>query len=251
MKALLESTSRGYSLSQYPRLETIEVFTEGRGTVIEKLNENVWKDSEEVIKRLSIVLMMGAVPKLRKLNLSGNYVNSPEVNGATSLLCALRYGACPNLEELDLSGNYLGDLGATEIATLLSSRVCRNLRKVDLSKNFIAQRGVMTLARVLSHGVCPDLELLNLSSNVVGDLACTVLYQAVAGGKLEKLRCLDLEDNFIGAHGLHWINRTKEESSSHSDLQIKTADTEGIILERFYSGHIDFALPPLASVGTA
>ena len=144
----------------------------------------------------------GALPRLKKLNLSDNNIGDA---GVTALASALGQGALPLLSSLNLFCNQIGDSGLSNFVTAVGSNANGTLpllAELILAHNQIGDVGASTFANATDpkegEGALPSLEKLYLHYNQIGDAGVTSLATAVANGALPALTFLHLGNNNIG-----------------------------------------------------
>ena len=154
-----------------------------------------------------------ALPRLTRLNLSGNPVSdegaealaeTPNLHGLTDLIlrsdmqpftdCVHAAGAgalargrsLTRLRYLDLAGHYIGDAGLVELAR---SPVARTVEHLDVSDNDIGELGDSGVEAVVESAEFARLGVLNLGRNTLGRLGAEALAR---WPRLARLDAVDL-----------------------------------------------------------
>ncbi|CAM6127107.1 unnamed protein product [Calypogeia fissa] len=192
---------------------------------------------ERALVPLIRAMVMGRLPELRFLSLSGNELGE-EGTGAlatvlkarshlpklTHLLLSLCYArdalvpifqslqGVPSLEVLDVSGNHMGDRGSVALAIALRTGALSNLWHLNLSQCDIGAQQVDFIMKAVRVGEVfglkhLDLSYNNLNSNSAASLSLTedgvfAIVSLIRNGFLSRLEYLDLSHCSITDVGL-------------------------------------------------
>jgi hypothetical protein len=204
-------------------------------------------DSDGLNELSNVLINMSKMSRLRKLNLSRNFL---DVKGFTILSNLLAKGpesmqdlnlrSCggdghsiekfaeglkknTTLLILDLRQNHFGPFGAGILGDVIASNF--RLRQLNISECEIGSDGAAEICRGLSNN--QTLEVLSMGDNNIGDTGAEHVANMLRVNR--KLKHLDLQENRIGMEGVSGLAKalTKNQTLSFLGLQWNDVSNEG------------------------
>lgn len=202
---------------------------------------------------------------LTSLNLSKNYVGN---RGVQALGRALEEGRCSRLRRLDVSGNWVAAPGAMALARVMTAQTT-SLQCLNLAWNDLGDTGMVAFAEHVCKGgggereeePMATLERLELSNNSIGDAGMHALAAALRRAPaLARLHAIDLTGNDFHALGLMALEKVmkggragEEGCGGQENEEVREGGVEGGFLPevKVYDGLLleELVDSPLAGPG--
>jgi len=196
-------------------------------------------DSASLMDFVNTLVQMGKVSRLKKINLSRNYLDvdgfsclgSLLTNGP-STLCELYLQSCggtsiaikelmqglknnKTLQLLDLRDNDIGVDGASYIADALQSGP--KLKQLMLSNCNLESAGSISICQSLMTNI--SLEILNIGDNNIGDSAAPQIALLLESNKVLKYLCIP--ENAFTDYGMAYISKSLMKNKNLAFLGIQ------------------------------